>query len=297
MSFSSDVKQELSKISSYSNKEIVKFELIGYLISNNIKIDEKNIKFTTENEYNINRFSRLLSNLDLINQKIDIHGKVFEITLKKIPFLKKLNIKEDEISDAKNIKFNKIDETFEKALVRGAFLGGGSINNPESSNLVQITFHTKENAMFIADILKKYNIECKFLKKRDSISMYSKDGEVISNFLAFIGASNSVLKYEEIRVLRDIKNNVNRIVNCESANLNKIVNASLKQIEDIKLIKEKNKFKSLDKKLQDLANLRLANEYASLQELANLLDEKVSKSTVNKRLKEIERFAEELRNL
>ena len=110
-----------------------------------------------------------------------------------------------------------------------------------------------------------------------------------------MGASSSVLKYEEIRVVRDMRNNVNRIVNCETANLNKTINASLNQIEDIKFIKDKNKFKNLPKNLQELAELRLKNPEASLAELGNMLDIKTSKSGVNHRMKAISEIANELR--
>ena len=123
----------------------------------------------------------------------------------------------------------------------------------------------------------------------------SKEGETISKILAFMGASSSVLKFEEIRVVRDMRNNVNRIVNCETANLNKTINASLKQIEDIKFIKDKNKFKNLPKNLQELAELRLKNPEASLAELGNMLDIKTSKSGVNHRMKAISEIANELR--
>ncbi len=274
MSFSSNVKEELSKLSTLKDKQSVKAELIGYLITNNINIDKKNIRFSTESEYNINRFSKLLSNLNIMNHEIDIQGKIYTISLKKIDFGEIVNLEDENLILKDNIYVNKQleDEICIKSIVRGAFLGGGSINNPENKYHLEMAFSLKENAEYIADILKGYEIECKILNKSHCYSLYSKEGETISNLLAFIGASSSVLKFEEIRVVRDMRNNVNRIVNCETANLNKIINASLKQIEDIKLIKEKNKFKNLSKNLQEIANLRLKNPEASLIELGNMLE-------------------------
>lgn len=279
MSFSSNVKEELSKLSTLSNKQSVKAELIGYLVTNNINIDEKNIKFSTESEYNINRFSKLLSNLNVMNHKIDIQGKIYTISLKKIDLRKIVNLEDENLILKDNIYVNKQleDEICTKSIVRGAFLGGGSINNPENKYHLEIIFSLEENAKYIANILKSYEIECKILNKSHCYSLYSKEGETISNLLAFIGASSSVLKFEEIRVVRDMRNNVNRLVNCETANLNKIINASLKQIEDIKLIKEKNKFKNLSKNLQEIANLRLRNPEASLIELGDMLEVPVRK--------------------
>lgn len=272
MSFSSNVKEELSKLSTLKDKQSVKAELIGYLITNNINIDEKNIKFSTESEYNINRFSKLLSNLNVMNYEIDIQGKIYTISLKKIDLQEKINLEDKNMTLKDNINMQLEDEICTKSIVRGAFLGGGSINNPENKYHLEMAFSLEENAKYIANILKNYEIECKILNKIHCYSLYSKEGETISNLLAFIGASSSVLKFEEIRVVRDMRNNVNRLVNCETANLNKIINASLKQIEDIKLIKEKNKFKNLSKNLQEIAELRLKNPEASLIELGNMLE-------------------------
>lgn len=297
MSFSSNVKEELSKLSTLKDKQSVKAELIGYLVTNNINIDEKNIRFSSKSEYNINRFSKLLSNLNVMNHKIDIQGKIYTISLKKIDLRKIVNLEDENLILNDNIYVNKQleDEIYTKSIVRGAFLGGGSINNPENKYHLEIIFSLEENAKYIANILNGYEIECKILNKSHCYSLYSKEGETISNLLAFIGASSSVLKFEEIRVVRDMRNNVNRLVNCETANLNKIINASLKQIEDIKLIKEKNQFKDLSKNLQEIANLRLKNPEASLIELGGMLEVPVGKSGVNHRLKAISEIADEIR--
>lgn len=272
MSFSSNVKEELSKFSTLKDKQSVKAELIGYLITNNINIDEKNIRFSSKSEYNINRFSKLLSNLNVMNHEIDIQGEIYTISLKKIDLQEEINLEDKSIILKDNINKQLKDEICTKSIVRGAFLGGGSINNPENKYHLEIIFSLEENAKYIANILKNYEIECKILNKSHCYSLYSKEGETISNLLAFIGASSSVLKFEEIRVLRDMRNNVNRLVNCETANLNKIINASLKQVEDIKLIKDKKKFKNLSKNLQEIAELRLKNPEASLIELGNMLE-------------------------
>lgn len=277
MSFSSNVKEELSKLSTLKDKQSVRAELIGYLITNNINIDEKNISFSSKSEYNINRFSKLLSNLNVMNYEIDIQGEIYTISLKKIDLQENINLEDKNIILKDNINMQLKDEIYTKSIVRGAFLGGGSINNPENKYHLEIAFSLEENAKYIANILKNYEIECKILNKSHYYSLYSKEGETISNLLAFIGASSSVLKFEEIRVVRDMRNNVNRLVNCETANLNKIINASLKQIEDIKLIKEKNKFKNLSKNLQEIAELRLKNPEASLIELGNMLEVPVRK--------------------
>ena len=272
-SFSRKVKEELSKLNNLSNKDLVKCELQGYLLTANSN------KFTTENEYNINRFSKLLSNSGLEDFRIEMQGNKFCITTKK-----KIELNQ-EISD--------IEEA--KAIVRGSFMGAGSISNPKSKYHLEIVFQDEENALKVNHILNHFYINSKVLQRAKNYIVYIKDGEEISNFLAFIGANSSVLKFEENRVIRDVRNNVNRIVNCETANLNKVIQTAVKQIEDIKLIKKNNKFKDLKEGERELAELRLKNPEASLNELGKMLEKPISKSGVNHRMKAIENMAEDIR--
>lgn len=291
MSFSKSIKEELSKTSNLANKELVRAEFIGYLITNNIDINNNKIKYSTESEYNINRFAKLLNNLNLSKYEIDIQGKIFTITLKEKIKFNEISIVDSKIQLNENIKSFCNNEVLEKALIRGSFLGSGSINNPEKIYHLEVIYSCEENVDYVIDILKKYDI---IMKKLNNTG-YIKDGEEISEFLAFIGANSSVLKFEEIRVLRDMRNNVNRLVNCETANLNKTINAALKQIDDIKFIKNMKKFNELPKNVQEVANLRLENPDLPLAELGKMLSSPVGKSGVNYRLKVISNFADELR--
>ncbi|CDE84010.1 putative sporulation transcription regulator WhiA [Clostridium sp. CAG:273] len=289
MSFSSDVKEELSKISNLPNKDEVKAELIGYLLTSNIDIQKQTLRYSTESQYNINRFGKLLSNLGYIDYKIEIQGKVYSITVKQLE-MDEINYKENNIYLATLDKiFNK--ENLEKALVRGCFMGSGSINNPKNKYHMEILFSLEKNAKFILEILNKYNIEFKILENNSTL--YSKDGEEISKFLAFIGANFSVLKFEDIRVFREMRNNVNRLVNCETANINKIATAAAKQIAAINKIKKMGKFDSLPDNLKEIAEVREKNPDMSLLELGKLLQTPIGKSGVNHRLKAIEKIAEE----
>lgn len=291
MSFSKNIKQELSKISNLSNKEAVKAELLGYLITNNIDVKNSKIKYSTESEYNINRFSKLLNNVGISKYEINIQGKVFSINIKQRIEFDEINctsnsvVLNDKITDFCN------NELLEKALVRGSFLGSGSVNNPEKIYHLEILYSSDQNVDYIIEILKKYDINAKKLNS----TLYIKDGEEISKLLAFIGANSAVLKFEEVRVIRDMRNNVNRLVNCETANLNKTINAALKQIEDIKFIKKMKRFNDLPENVQEVANLRLEYPEISLVELGKMLTNPVGKSGVNYRLKVISNFAEELR--
>jgi len=175
-------------------------------------------------------------------------------------------------------------------------MGAGSITNPQNKYHLEIVFQREENAKKIRDILEKVNINAKVLKREKNHIIYIKDGGDIANFLAFIGANKSVLKFEDTRVLRDVRNKVNRLVNCETANINKVIKTSVKQIEDIKLIKKNNKFKELTEGERELADLRCKNPEATLAELGKMLEKPIGKSGVNHRMKAIAELAEEIKS-
>ena len=293
MSFSGDIKEELSKISNLNNKEVLRAELIGYLLSSNINVTKSKISYATENEYNINRLNKLLNNLS-IDYNISFQGKVYKITFKKQDF-EDLKYVENGIEITKDIlDINvKKEEQFLKAIARGAFLGSGSLNNPKNKYHLEILFSTKLNAEYISRVLKEFYIQSKILVRKRSFSVYIKEAEEISKFLALIGANKSVLNFEEIRVERDTRNNINRIVNCETANLNKTINASVTQINAIKYLKEHRKFEELPENLKEIAEVRLKNPDASLVELGQMLENPIGKSGVNHRLKKICEISEE----
>ena len=290
MSFSSEIKEELNKNSNLANKEIVKYELIGYLISGNIdNINKNNVKFSTESDYNINRFSKLLSNLN-IEHNIEIIGKnfVIKIKTKNITSLEFYDY-EKKILDERIIREN---DDLLKALIRGTFMGSGSINNPENKYHMEIVFNDENNFEIVVKILEKLGINAKKLTTQNNkYHMYIKEGEEISRFLALIGANKAVMKFEDIRIQREMRGKVNRLVNCETANLNKTINASIEQIAAIKKLQETGQFNKLDDNLKEIAILRLENPDMALIELGKLLKNPVGKSGVNYRLKKIMEIA------
>lgn len=281
MSFSSEVKRELSNLSNLNNKEQVKAEINGYMLGSNYSEIGKDSKIITENEFNINRLVKLLDNLNI----------VCDVTKKGKSFIGNWSI-----ADRENIVDIDIeDEELKKAIVRGAFMASGSINNPNKKYHLEIVFELKENAKYILYIIEKFGIDCKLIKRKERYSLYIKDGEEISKFLALIGASKSVMNYEEIRIVREMRNNVNRIVNCETANINKTINVAVNQISDINFLKENNKFDELPEALKEMARVRLENPESSLAELGKLLEKPIGKSGVNHRLKKIQEIANEIR--
>ena len=218
------------------------------MISKNASVvNSNNIRFATESDYNINRFSKLLKNLN-IDHNIEFDGKSFVITIKK----KNLEELKDSIKiENKNIEV--IEKNENKITIRGAFLGAGSINNPENNYHLEINLSNNINLIYIEKMLKTLDINCKKLEQENKYSIYLKDAEEISKLLALLGANKSVLKFEDIRVQKEMRGKVNRIVNCQTANLNKTLNASVEQIEAIRKLKSKNKFNLLDENLKEIA--------------------------------------------
>ena len=283
MSFSSDIKEELSKVNNLKNKTILEAEFLGYILTGNTTNSRDVLEFITENEFNIERFYRILFNLG-IEYEPEVRGKVFVATIKKT----------EDVERLMEIKLEQNDE-LQKAIVKGAFLGAGSITDPNKQYHLEIFFQEKNNAEYILNICKTFGVYLKILEYNNKFQLYIKDGEEISKFLALLGANRGVLSFEDVRITKEIKNNVNRLVNCETANLNKIVNASVNQVNDIKLIQKLNKFEELPEDLKEIALIRLENPDMSLKALGELLEKPIGKSGVNHRLQRIHEFAEDLR--
>ena len=283
MSFSSNIKEELSKINNFKNKKSLESELLGYILTENTSYYNDTIQIITENEFNIERVYKILFNLE-IEYEPEVKGKCFMAIIKRTSYL-------EEIME---LKLDN-NEELQRDIVRGAFLGAGSVTDPNKQYHLEIFFREKNNAEYVCNICKLYDINLKLLENKDSYVIYIKESEEISKFLALIGSNKGVLNFEDVRVTREIKNNVNRLVNCETANLNKIVNASVNQINDIKLIQKLKKFDEMPEYLKEIAAVRLENPDMSLKDLGALLDTPLGKSGVNHRLQKIHEIAEELR--
>lgn len=283
MSFSYDVKEELSGLKNFKNKELLEAEFLGYILTGNAVLDGEKVCYITENEYNIERLFKILFALDIVYEP-EIKRKFFEAVI------------DSRVVSERFLKFaNVTDDNIKKSIIKGAFLGAGSVTDPEKNYHLEINFGDKKNAEFILNLCKSYNIEFKILEVNSKYILYIKEGEQISKFLACIGANKAVLKFEDIRIFKEMKNNVNRAVNMETANLNKTIDAAILQIEDIQLIKEKNKFEDMPEELKEVAIYRIENPEASLKEIGESLNNPLSKSGVNHRLKKIHEIAEELR--
>ena len=187
----------------------------------------------------------------------------------------------------------KQDEQLARLLIRESFIKKGFINDPNKEYHLELLFKSKKKADELKEIIVNFGIDIKSTKKGSDHMLYLKEGEEISSFLALMGAAKAVLKFEEIRVIKDTRNNINRLVNCETANLNKTINAAVKQIEDIKKLKKHKKFETLPDNLKEVANLRLENPDSTYEELGKMLSKPIGKSGVSHRLEKISKIANE----
>ncbi len=181
-----------------------------------------------------------------------------------------------------------------KAFLRGALLGGGSVSDPEKTYHLEITCHHKSTAKQVKLLLKGFGLKPGEVYRKGNTVIYLKEGEDIVNFLNITGAHTALMEFENIRILKEMRNNVNRVVNCETANLDKTVNASIRQVENIKLINERIGLENLPENLRQIAMARLEYSDASLKELGEILEPPLGKSGVNHRLRKLDRIAERL---
>ncbi len=179
-----------------------------------------------------------------------------------------------------------------RTYLRWAFLSGGSISDPEKTYHLEITSHNRIVALEINRLINGFKLNSKVIRRKGNFVVYLKEGENIVDFLNIIGAHSALLELENVRILKEMRNNVNRIVNCETANLEKTVNASIRQVENIKYIRDNIGFDKLPPSLREIAEVRLAYSDANLKEMGEMLSPPLGKSGVNHRLRKLDEIAE-----
>lgn len=304
MSFSSDVKKELTDIVP-KNIHCRKAELAGVIAINGRLEISKNTKtfiIRAENdilERKIRKLSGLVISegedyLELRNEKLH-HRKLVilgdDISREYFTRLK-LGISGSHISVNEMITERNCCK---QSYLRGAFLAGGSVGSPDKNYQLSITCAERSEAEKLCKIAESIHLTFKIQEKKDSFAVYIKDGDTISGFLAAVGAANSVMEFENIRILKDIRNNVNREVNCDAANIRKAAGAATKQIEDIRYIKEHGGLEILPDNLRTVALARMDYPLLTIKELGEELSPQLSKSCINHRLRKISEIADELR--
>lgn len=313
MSFSAKVKSEICRNTEISLEECTAMisgimRASGTLSFAGLK--SLSFKISTENP----TIARLV--FKLLKEKYDIHTKLM---VKRSNSLKKNNIYIVIINEEMGVrdfllKTGIIEENdgiinitygipknivssdlTRRAYIKGAFLGGGSISNPEKTYHLEFVTHHDQYSEELCKIINKFGLSAKVIKRKNNYVIYLKEGESIVDLLNIVGAHNSLLEIENIRILKEMRNNVNRLVNCETANLSKTVNAAVRQIESIKLIQREIGLTRLPANLREIAELRLNFPDESLKELGEMLTPPIGKSGINHRLRKIEKIASELR--
>ena len=306
MSYASEVKKELTTLEVHFGN--AKAELMA-LIRMNGSLGLSNHRFIlnvqTENPATARRIYSLLKQFydveseRLVRRKMKLKknnlyivrlNKGSDYVLKDLDILDGFQLKETVPLDFLD------DDAKVRSYLRGAFLATGSVNNPETSSYhLEIYSLYEDHNQTICEMMNRYGLNARTAKRRSGYITYLKEAEKIADFLSLIGATSSMLKFEDIRIMRDMRNSVNRIVNCENANFNKVADAANRQIESIKYLDKKIGLNNLPVKLQEIAIARMAHPEVSLKELGELVPGgPISKSGVNHRLRKIMEQAEKM---
>lgn len=297
MSFSSKVKNEIC------SQDICDFhkvysELYAMLLFSG-KIKQDTILMSYENE---NVLKRLSNMLEKVSEQLNIKN-IYKITEKESK-RNSLNIEvflRDNFIDKnhlENPKFEIIQKNYIKEFLRGAFLASGSITDPEIDYHLEFNVSSVKHLEILLSVINSFegfNFNPKFIQRRNNYSVYIKENQKIEDFLVLIGAKTSAMDFMQIKMIKEVRNNINRSTNFETANLSKTTESSSEHIKAIKKIKTLKEFNNLPKSLQETAELRLSNPYTSLNDLALLHTKPVSKSGVNHRLKKLIKIAEDLK--
>lgn len=223
---------------------------------------------------------------------VKAHSDAWRV-LREIHLLNAFGEIEEELDVDKNVLLG--ERSSRRAFLRGAFLAAGSMSDPEKSYHFEIACATNEKAEQIRQVMQSFSLDAKIVQRKKYYIVYLKEGTQIADALNVMEAHMALMEFENVRILKEMRNEVNRKVNCETANLNKTVSASVKQIEDIKFIQEKTGLDKLPDALKDIALARLNYPEASLKELGELVTPSVGKSGVNHRLRKLSEMADKLR--
>jgi cell division protein WhiA len=213
--------------------------------------------------------------------------------------LEQLGILGEGFTFIRTISHDLIKESCcKRAYLRGAFLAGGSINHPETSSYhLEVFSLYEEHNQSLCELMNEYDLNAKTLERKKGFITYMKESEKITEFLNIIGAHQALLYFEDVRIMKDMRNSVNRLVNCETANLNKTVGAALRQVENIRLVERELGLEQLPPKLREIAELRMKHQDVTLKELGEMVESGVvSKSGINHRLRKIDQIADRIRS-
>ena len=277
MSFSSDVKEELAR--QFSKAKHCQIAELSAMImqEGRISVNPLSLSFETENPVLIEKYAMLMKRAFDIDIEEPLDGQNCKRIVEAIQglYLEKTCCK--------------------RAFIRGAFMASGSMTDPNKAYHFEIVCRTPEQASRLQELMKEFETEPKVVERKNYYVVYLKEGSQIVDMLNVMEAYVSLMNLENVRILKEMRNSVNRQVNCETANISKTVNAAVKQIADIELIRDTEGLDSLPLPLREMAMVRLEYPEAPLKDLGKYMDPPVGKSGINHRLRKLAAVAEAIR--
>ncbi|MCR5831528.1 MAG: DNA-binding protein WhiA [Lachnospiraceae bacterium] len=292
MSFSGNIKDELERVNAPSRHcQLAELAAIYDFCGKGSGESDGKIVISSENELAVRKVFTLLKKT--FNMYKDYAAG-------KVPYSKtgqqyRLEIEDvreaDRVRSAIKVTEESMRSCCRRAYIRGAFLAAGSVNDPEKSYHLEIVCQDERVAHFLAELLESFEISAKITLRKKYHVLYVKDGTKIVEMLNVMGAHVGLMDFENMRILKEMRNSVNRKVNCETANIGKTVTAAQRQIDEIRYLMSIDAYKQLPMELKEMAQLRISHPEATLEELGKLCDPQLGKSGVNHRLRRLSRMA------
>ncbi len=311
MSFSGEVKKELcEQISPARHCQIAEISAI-ITFCGKIMVDKDGtliLKLQTESTVLTKKIFKMLKDLfgfsaELTTKPLSAKKNLYELVMSEgetrhILTACKLTVAGDDEKNGKVLLAEPVVATrscCKRSFIRGAFLAAGSVSNPQKSYHYEIVVSREQNGELLCEMMRSFSVDAKMIARKYHYVVYVKEGSQIVDLLNVMEAHKALMEFENVRILKEMRNTINRKVNCEAANINKTVRAASRQVEDILYLKDTIGLATLAEGLEEIALLRMEYPEATLQELGQMLHPPVGKSGVNHRLKKLSSIAEETR--
>ena len=293
MSFSGNIKKELERINVGSRHcQLAELAAIYDFCGRDREEGKDHMVISSENELAVRKFFTLLKKT--FNMYKDYRDDTLAYCKSGASYRLEITDTEEaeRVRSAIKVTTDTMRSCCRRAYIRGAFLAAGSVSDPEKSYHFEIVCQDERKAHFLAEILESFEIEAKIIPRKKYFVLYVKDGTRIVETLNVMGAHVALMDFENMRILKEMRNSVNRKVNCETANIGKTVTAAQRQINDIRRLMESDMYDNLSPALKEMAQLRVQYPEASLKELGEMSTPAIGKSGVNHRLRKLSQIAQ-----
>ncbi len=293
MSFSGNIKEELERINAPSRHcQLAELAAIYDFCGKRSEETEGKMVISSENELAVRKYFTLLKKTFNMYKDYTADKPVYA----KCGAAYRLVIEDADDADRVRSAIRVTEDTMRsccrRAYVRGAFLAAGSVSDPQKSYHLEIVCQDERQAHFLTGLLASFEIDARVILRKKYHVLYVKDGTKIVETLNVMGAHIALMDFENMRILKEMRNSVNRKVNCETANIGKTVTAAQRQIDDIKYLMSIDAYDELPEELKEMARLRISHPEATLKELGELSLPPIGKSGVNHRLRKLSRIAQ-----